>query len=283
MRPPFAYFGGKYGMSARIVSLMPPHRVYIEPFFGSGAVFFAKRPATHEIINDLDGAVVTFFRCLRERTDELEHACSLTPYAREEYEQADIDATDDELEIARRFWVRINQSFAKTAGNQTGWSVTTARTQATAASVWSRIGRFGECARRLMNVSIECCDAADLVERMATDDAVIYVDPPYLAATRVSRQDRQRPEDYRRDMGGDSEHRRLAEVLHATPAVVILSGYPGDLYDELYADWWSMDVNVTAHSSNAATTSRTSRVERLWANRELDRGQMGFVYDEEVV
>ena len=271
-------------MAPRIVDLMPPHRVYIEPFFGSGAVFFAKRPAVHEIVNDLDGAVVAFFRCLRDRTEELEAVCMLTPYARAEFEGADIDAVDDELEKARRFWVRINQSFAKTAGRQTGWSVTTARTQATAASVWSRIGRFGACAQRLMGVSIECCDAADLIDRMATPDAVVYADPPYLAATRVSRQDRQRPEDYRCDMGSEDEHRRLAESLHATPATVILSGYPGGLYDELYGDWWSMDVNVTAHSSNAVTAGRTARVERLWSNRELGHGQLGFVYeDEEVV
>ena len=279
MKAPFAYFGGKQGLAPKIAQLLPPHRVYIEPFFGSGAVFFAKRPCTHEIINDLDGAVVTFFRVLRDRRAELEEACALTPYAREEYLAADLDVEDlDELEIARRFWVRINQSFAKTAGNQTGWSVTTARTQATAASVWSRLDRFAECAARLLQASIECTDAAGLVERMATHDTVVYVDPPYLAATRVSRQDRQRPEDYRWDMGSNAEHRRLAEVLHASPATVILSGYPGDLYDELYGDWWSMDFAVTAHSSNAATTERTSRTERLWSNRELTRGQMGMEF-----
>lgn len=32
------YPGAKWGMAAQIVSLMPPHRSYLEPFFGSGAV-----------------------------------------------------------------------------------------------------------------------------------------------------------------------------------------------------------------------------------------------------
>lgn len=41
-KPPFSYFGGKIGMAQRIVDVMPPHRVYLEPFFGSGAVLFAK-------------------------------------------------------------------------------------------------------------------------------------------------------------------------------------------------------------------------------------------------
>ena len=62
MRAPFAYYGGKMGMAKLIVSLMPEHRVYIEPFFGSGAVFFAKPPVMHEIVNDLDDAVVAFLQ-----------------------------------------------------------------------------------------------------------------------------------------------------------------------------------------------------------------------------
>lgn len=32
------YPGAKWGMAKEIVALMPPHRSYLEPFFGSGAV-----------------------------------------------------------------------------------------------------------------------------------------------------------------------------------------------------------------------------------------------------
>lgn len=271
MKPPFAYYGGKMGMAERIIDLMPPHRVYIEPFFGSGAVFFAKQPAVCEIINDLDAGVVTFFKVLRERPDELEWACSLTPHARAEYESADLGEDLDDLERARRFWVRVNQSFAKTAGRQTGWSVTTARSQSVPGTILNRIDRFEACARRLMGVSIEHCDAADLVSRLATAEALVYADPPYLADTRRGR-DRQRPQDYLHDMGEPADHRRLAEVLRSTPAAVILSGYPSDLYEDLYGDWWSIDFAVTVHSSNAATGTRGSRVERIWCNRPLDVG-----------
>lgn len=271
MKAPFAYYGGKMGMAARIVALMPAHRVYIEPFFGSGAVFFAKRPAASEIINDLDHGVVTFFKVLRERPDELERVCRLTPHARAEYERAELGEDLDDLERARRFWVRVNQSFAKTAGRQTGWSVTTARTQSVPGSIQARIDRFEACARRLVGVSIECCDAARLVDRLATADALIYADPPYLAQTRRGRRP-ERPADYLHDMGTEDEHRRLAEVLHRTPATVILSGYPSPLYDELYSDWWRQDLPVMVHSSNVVTAARGQRTEVLWSNRELDTG-----------
>lgn len=274
MKAPFTYYGGKVGLAHRLLSLIPPHRVYMEPFFGSGAVLFAKRPSTHEIVNDLDDAIVTFFRCLRKYPEDLERACRLTPYARAEYEQAELTEDLDDLERARRFWVRVNQSFAKTAGRRTGWSVTTARTQSTANSVQGRLDRFAACAKRLSTVVIEHCDGAGLVERLATPDTAIYADPPYLAETRNARGPGAETSDYRFDMGTEESHRRLAEVLTATPAAVVLSGYPSELYQDLYADWSFIDVPVSVHSSNAVTVERARRVERIWSNRPLDEGRL---------
>ena len=267
MRPPFAYYGGKQGAASLIVGLFPPHRVYIEPFFGSGAVFFAKPPARHETINDLDGDVVTFFRVLRSRREELEEVCALTPYARAEFDAAAVD-THDDVERDRRFWVRVNQSFAKTGGSATGWSVTTGPTQSGPASVLSRQGRFRAVAERLMGVSIENCDAAELIDRMATSDTVIYADPPYLAETRRGRT-RGRAEDYGVDMGTESAHQRLASALLETPATVFLSGYNSPLYDELYASWPRLEVPVRVHSSNPVTQRRGDRLEVIWSNRPL--------------
>jgi len=268
MRAPFCYYGGKMGMGTKIARLFTEHKTYIEPFFGSGAVFFAKRPARHEIVNDVDGAVVAFFRCLRDRREELEEACALSPVAREEYEGSDPRAEGlDELEAARRFWVRVNQGFAKTAGPWTGWSVTTARTQSVAASIYSRLGRFAACAERLSQASIECCDAVGLIERLATEDTVVYADPPYVAASRIHRAARATVKDYAFDMAQAPEHERLLKALRATPATVFLSGYGTDLYAEKIGDWPRIDFAVTAHSSNAATSSRSRRVECLWSNR----------------
>lgn len=268
MKAPFAYFGGKMGMADEIAALMPSHRVYIEPFFGSGAVLFAKPPSPFEIVNDIDDVLVSFWRVLRERPGPLAEACALSPHSRSEFVAA-LDPAAEELERARRFWVRINQSFAKTGGTKTGWSITTGRTQSVPGSIMSRLGRFSAVAERLAGVSIECCDAADLVDRLATPDTVVYADPPYLADTRVMRSGN--AGDYRRDMATAAEHERLAEVLTATPAKVVLSGYPSPLYDQLYGDWVIIDREVTAFSSNAVTSMRTGRVERLWLNYEPRR------------
>lgn len=273
MNPAFAYYGGKTGMAPRIVQMLPPHRVYIEPFAGSLAVLFAKKPVTHEIVNDIDGAIVTFFRVLRDRPDELERACWLTPNARDEFDGAAAPAGADDLEVARRLWVRVTQSFGKTGNTSAGWSVTTARTQSIPGTLAGRIRRFASLADRLRRVSIEHCDAVDLVERLATADTAIYADPPYVASTRRSASKRLAG-DYRCEMD-DAGHRRLAEVLRRSPAAVVLSGYPGPLYEQLYGDWWRVDVPVTSYSScGRGGATRSGRVECLWSNRPIDAGPL---------
>jgi hypothetical protein len=58
---------GKARLAGWIASLLPARRTYVEPSCGSAAVLFAKGPSPTELLNDLDGAMVNFFRLLRER------------------------------------------------------------------------------------------------------------------------------------------------------------------------------------------------------------------------
>ena len=52
MRTPITYYGGKQRIAPEIISMLPAHKVYVEPFFGGGAVFFRKPKAGIEVIND---------------------------------------------------------------------------------------------------------------------------------------------------------------------------------------------------------------------------------------
>lgn len=71
MKPLFCYQGGKQTIADRILSILPPHDAYIEPFFGSGAVFFKKprQKTKHyfEVINDHNLVIISFYRCFQER------------------------------------------------------------------------------------------------------------------------------------------------------------------------------------------------------------------------
>lgn len=264
MRSPLSYYGGKARLAPWIVSLLGPHRCYIEPFFGSGAVLFAKPKCPHEIINDLDGNVVNYFRVLRDRPTELRAVCELTPYARDEFKAAKLDGQDlDELERARRYWVRSSQAFnqAATETSRATWATSSVRGSNMATTVRNALDRFAPAAERLLGCSIESDDACAVIERYGhARDTVIYVDPPYDPDTRS------RARDYAIEMDQDG-HRRLAATLHVTSAKVLLSGYSGPLYDELYGDWHRVERTVHRPASNHGDDSKRHAVEVLWSNR----------------
>ncbi|MGI5144812.1 DNA adenine methylase [Plantactinospora sp. CA-294935] len=268
------YYGGKGRLAGRIVEMLPPHRLYVEPFAGSAAVLFAKQPAQFEIINDLAGDVVTFFRVLRDRPRDLITAIERTPYARAEFQhcQEHADQPANEVEQARRWWVRQMQGFnavpIQTRRARVGWSLSNASNNP-ATRVTGYLARMGAAAERLRRVQIEQRRAVEVVAQHGrADDALLYVDPPYLPETRNDRG------AYQEEMTSD-DHRSLAEALHALRAMVILSGYASPLYDELYADWTRIDVGISRPTSNRAGRQGAVGTETLWLNRAFDETSAG--------
>lgn len=59
---PFGWPGGKRLLSKRIISLIPPHKTYCEPFCGAASVFWAKEPSEIEVLNDIDPDLMRFYR-----------------------------------------------------------------------------------------------------------------------------------------------------------------------------------------------------------------------------
>jgi DNA adenine methylase len=275
MRPAFPYYGAKGRLAPWIAGLMPrEHRVYVEPFAGSAAVLFARpRPAAHEVLNDLDGNVVTFFRVLREREPELVRALTLTPYSREEYRAADLNTDLDDLERARRFFVRTTQSFnaaGAAASKRASWSNGMRRGSSQATTVADLVDRLHYAAARLRRVIVENRAAADVIRLYDAPDAVLYCDPPYLDSTRTGLRAAV-PGDYSYDTCGESDHRALAEVLHGCRSAVLLSGYGSPLYDELYGDWDRVEVTVQRPTTNRRGHTGTAGVEVVWSNRPLSQ------------
>ena len=104
MRAIFRYPGSKWSIADWIISHFPENyekMVYLDPFVGSGAVFFNKKPGAVETINDLDSNIVNLFRVLRDDPDELRRVLQLTPYSREEYDLS-FEECDEPIEKARR-------------------------------------------------------------------------------------------------------------------------------------------------------------------------------------
>lgn len=273
MKGPFPYYGAKGRLAPWIASLLPAHMVYVEPFCGSASVFFAKAPSRHEVLNDLDGNVTTFFRVLRDQPDALTRACQLSPYARTEYQAARLDEDVDDLERARRVFVRATQAFngdGLSAGRSGAWSCGARPGDAYVARTRGRADRLYEVADRLRGAIIESRDALDLIPAYDGPDVAFYIDPPYLRSTRSSlHTGTRRRTDYRHDMPDEDDHRALAKTLNDCAGAILLSGYDSDLYRELYAGWWQASVAVTRPTTNRSGETGASAVEVVWSNRPL--------------
>ena len=271
MRAAFPYYGGKARLAAQIAGLLPGHRVYVEPFCGSAAVLFAKAPCAHEVLNDRDGNVVTFFRVLREQPEELQRACQLSPYARDEYHACDLREDVYDLERARRFFVRATQSYNAngTFPGRSSWVTSLRQGGSKADSARRRADALHLCAERLRSAIIENRSALQMLAAYDSPTTVFYVDPPYLGSTRDSLSTGRRVRDYAHDMTSPAEHAMLALALRGCRGTVLLSGYGSGLYDELYDGWDRLDVPVARSASNRLGAPSDRVHEVLWSNRPL--------------
>ncbi|MEU4228328.1 DNA adenine methylase [Nonomuraea sp. NPDC026600] len=259
--PPMPYYGSKGTLAPRIAALLPAHQHYVEPYGGSLAVLLAKKPSEQETVNDLSRDLMIFWRVLRDRPAELARVCALTPHSRAEHDAAFEPApAGDEIETARRVWIRLTQGRSNALYCRTGWRYQVA---ANGLSLPGYLDAYRDrlipAAERLAGVSLECLPALDVIARYGADAGVaFYVDPPYAAKTRNS-------SHYLHEMKTDDQHRELAHALNATAAAVLLSGYHSPLYDELYAGWNVQEIRTTNTQAGAAST----RVEVLWSNRSF--------------
>lgn len=258
VKPPFAYYGGKTTLAPTIADLLPEHEHYVEPFAGSLAVLLAKKPSRAETVNDLDGDLVTFWRVLRDQPEELVRLCALTPHSRAELEAAWADVEGDDLELARRVWVRLTQSRSLSL-RRSGWKFEKALTAGLRRAEYSDayLSRAIPAAERLSRVSLESRDGLDVIRDYGTEPtACLYVDPPYLGSTRAT--------NYRVEMTADDAHVALADALNECKASVVLSGYDAPLYADLFDGWHRVDLQ------GATTLSGDNdRVEVLWSNRSI--------------
>lgn len=258
MKPPIAYYGSKLSIAADIVSVLPDHDHYVEPYAGSLAVLLAKPRTKMETVNDLDNRLMSFWRVLRDRGDELARACALTPHGRAELAAAH-ERADDELEDARRLWVLLTQSRTGTT-RKVGWRQYVnpkGSGMGMPRYLSTYVDRIAPVVERLHDVSLESRPALEVIASYGKHPGcLLYVDPPYFGT---------RAKNYGLEQQGEADHRDLADALHACRASVVLSGYDSPLYTELYRGWHRYEI----HTLTTQGTGPSSRIEVLWSNRPL--------------
>lgn len=253
------YPGGKWRIAEWIISYFPEHKVYCEPFFGSGAVFFNKQPCYIETINDMNGDIVNLFRVCRDYPEELAKAINLTPFARDEFISCNTPS-DNPIEQARRTMVRYHQSFGTSNSSKNSWRNVQTYGGPRCATMWNCLpDTIMNCCERLKKAQIENTDALTLIERYDNENTLIYLDPPYLQNLRKKNM-------YKCEMS-DEQHIEMLRLIKKSKSKIILSGYDNDLYNSKLFNW------VTAEKETIAQMG-LHRTEKLWMNFELNLFQL---------
>lgn len=263
IKPIVKYPGAKWRLSHWIVSHFPPHHHYLEPYAGSAACFFVKEPASHEVLNDLNGGLVRLFRVIREQGEELARRIEMTPWAEEEYRECDRlyqESSGDEVEDARRFLVKCWQTHGMKFDVSAGWKHNGLRGRVYPVRLWQALPeRLLAVIDRLREAEIRCRPALEMITYYNDPSCLIYADPPYLAETRSG------GKLYQYEMTPD-DHLALLDALDCHTGAVILSGYPHPLYDERLSHWTRLAAPAIAEYGN-------KRLEVLWLNTQAVQSQ----------
>jgi len=279
-RPVLRWHGGKWLLAPWIIEQFPAHRIYVEPFGGAASVLMRKPRSYAEVYNDLDDDVVNLFSVLRsDQGGALVRALELTPFARTEFELG-WEPTDDPVERARRLVIRAFMGFGSNAHSNlgrghrtTGFRANSKRSGTTPAFNWASYPEaLPAIVERLRGVIIERSPALQVVAAHDSAATLHYVDPPYVPSTRspANKHDG-KYRMYRHEMT-EADHGALLAGLRKLVGMVILSGYPHPLYDDVLVGWTRIEREAMADGARP-------RNEVLWINpaaadarrRERDR------------
>ena len=261
-KTPISYYGGKQSMLKEILPNIPDHKIYCEPFFGGGAVYWAKDPVKSEVINDVNMNIVNFYEVLKNAYFDLKKRVDATLHSRATYKKALIIYespelfADDYVIRAWAFYVVTNQGFSCKIGT---WGYDRNKR---AYTVQNKIDAFNEhLSTRLKYTQIECNDASKVMLSRDTPETFHYIDPPYIN-TNQGHYGGYMEEHFRRDL----------DVIEKLEGKFLLSTYPSEILDEYISrnNWYSKKVEKVLSASNGAKSkTRKKKIEVLTANYPL--------------
>lgn len=178
MAGPLSYIGGKNRLAKPVIELFPKHTTYVEAFAGGAQVFFRKEPSAVEVLNDLDGEIVNFFRVCQQHYEELLRYFRFVVVSRTWFDL--LKATDPraltDIQRAARYLYILRNSFASLVRNPVYHRNVV---QPPSFNLESLPELIENAHKRLQRVQIECAPYEEVVRRFDRPTTLFYLDPPY--------------------------------------------------------------------------------------------------------
>lgn len=249
---PFKWAGGKSRLRAQIIPLIPEHSCYVELFSGGAWVLFGKPRSDVEVLNDIDQELVTFFRVVKEKPEELIASFEWELVSRAEFEKL---ATTDpsqltDVQRAHRFYYLVMAGW----GGESNYprfqtSISDGGHGNRLIGALKRLReRITPVHERLRTVIIENLDWEACFDRYDSNKTCIYIDPPYPG----------NGVNYKHNMREWQEHWHLAERLRHAKSKWILSSYDVPEVRNLYEGYTI--IPVQSYSGMRVKKHNTERV-----------------------
>ncbi len=179
---PLSYIGGKRSLAKRIIAMLPAHTTYVEAFAGGAQVLFHKKPSKVEVLNDLDGELVNFYRVCQAHYEELIRYLRFTLLSRRWFailQKTRPESLTDVQRAARYFYLQKSAYGGLVKRQSYAIHVVQRPNFATA-----RIARVIQQSHdRLQGVQIESLPYEDILKRYDRPTTLFYLDPPYWGRT----------------------------------------------------------------------------------------------------
>lgn len=175
-RPVVSWSGGKQRLLKFLLPLIKPHTAYVEVFGGGFALGIAKPPSQLEVVNDINGDLVSFYRCCKYHLDALLDELDLVLNSRRDFEDYCAQPGLTEIQRAARWFIRNRLSFGGT-----GTSFAISRSQPLTSRA-QRLLAIRSLNRRLDRTTIECRPWEYILKTYDHEETLFFVDPPYPEA-----------------------------------------------------------------------------------------------------
>lgn len=260
VRSPLAgRMGGKSRLARKLLTLIPQHLCYVEPFCGAAWLLFCKRPEVSplEVINDLDCELINFFHVLRDNGEAFAGYMRWALTSRHEFETLKAQKPEELEPVARawRYYYLLRCGFGGKVNNP-GFGYARKPPMAWGICVPWLGKRLAAAHARLANVIIECLPYGQILRRYDCETTFFYLDPPYIGSEN----------DYGRGMFSRAEFANLAVKLKRLKGKFMLSLNDCPYARELFAGFCIREV-TTVYSCGKEASFRVG--ELVICNYEL--------------
>lgn len=204
------WIGGKRRLAPLILPLFPSHACYVEPFAGAAALFFEKDPVKVEVLNDINGDLVSLYRVVQHHLEEFIRHFKWSLASREIYKWLQITAPETLTEIQRaaRFFYLQQLGFGGKVNGQTFGTATTSKPALNLLRIEEQLSAVH---LRLHQVFIERLEWSKCVDRYDRAHTLFYMDPPYFGT-----------EGYGVDFGLE-QYAKMANLMTAMKGQAVVS------------------------------------------------------------